>query len=140
MDESLRGTREGSSDCAFCNRIALGDILIGDQLAVALCDAFPVSPGHVLVAPRRHEADFFSLADEERAAMFDILLQMQRRLASERQPDGYNVGLNIGQAAGQTVPHAHIHLIPRYVGDHPDPRGGVRWVIPEKAAYWRRDG
>lgn len=104
--------------------------------AIAFRDAYPVSPGHSLVVPVRHVASLFDTTPEERAAMFDLLEVAKQQLRSEFSPSGYNIGINDGAAAGQTVSHLHVHLIPRYAGDRPDPRGGVRWVIPEKADYW----
>jgi diadenosine tetraphosphate (Ap4A) HIT family hydrolase len=106
------------------------------DLAVAFPDAFPVSPGHTLIVPRRHEADYFALTAAEQTAMWALTGEVRRRIEVEHQPQGYNIGLNVGTAAGQTVPHAHLHVIPRYVGDVPDPRGGIRWVFPAKAVYW----
>ncbi len=99
-------------------------------------DAYPISPGHTLVIPRRHIASFFELETEERDGLMDLLTQAKTALDSELRPDGYNIGINDGKDAGQTIAHLHIHLIPRYRGDQPDPRGGVRWLFPEKARYW----
>ena len=124
--------------CPFCTLISLGKVLRDGGLALAVYDAFPVSPGHVLVLPRRHEPDFFSLGEDEQAAILKLVGELQSLLVSEQHPDGFNVGINVGAAAGQTVEHAHLHLIPRYKGDVADPRGGVRWIIPEKAEYWKR--
>lgn len=90
----------------------------------------------MLVIPRRHVASFFGITNEERLSMLRLLDEARGQLANEFQPDGWNVGINDGPAAGQTVLHLHIHLIPRYAGDLLDPRGGVRWVLPEKAKYW----
>ena len=104
--------------------------------AVALLDGFPVSPGHTLVVPRRHQGSLFDLPPEEQEDIWALVGLVRERLRFEHQVDGFNVGLNDGPAAGQTVLHAHVHVIPRYEGDLPDPRGGVRWVIPEKADYW----
>lgn len=86
--------------------------------------------------PRRHVLSLFDTSEVERANLFSLLDRAKQVLHAEFNPDGYNVGINDGAAAGQTVPHLHIHLIPRYFGDLPDPRGGVRWVIPGKADYW----
>jgi diadenosine tetraphosphate (Ap4A) HIT family hydrolase len=128
------------SDCPYCLRIATGDGVVAEnELAVALADGYPVSTGHTLVVPRRHEADYFHLSEEEQIAILRLLRQMHERLLKESQPDAFNVGVNAGSAAGQTIGHAHLHLIPRYQGDVPDPRGGVRWVIPAKARYWVDD-
>jgi diadenosine tetraphosphate (Ap4A) HIT family hydrolase len=103
---------------------------------VGFLAGFPVSPGHVLIVPRRHEADFFSLSPPEQAAMVALVEPVRRRLDDEFKPDAYNLGANIGGAAGQTIHHAHLHVIPRYAGDVEEPRGGVRWVLPETARYW----
>lgn len=110
--------------------------MVGNTKALMIRDGFPLSPGHTLILPRRHVGSFFEVEPEERDALLALLEEAKRRLDKEFRPDSYNIGINDGLAAGQTVPHLHIHLIPRYVGDQPDPRGGVRWVIPEKAKYW----
>ena len=99
-------------------------------------DGFPVSKGHTLLIPKRHVGSFFEITDEERADLLALLNKAKVVIQEEFNPDGYNIGINDGPAAGQTVPHLHIHLIPRYKGDRYDPRGGVRWIIPEKADYW----
>jgi diadenosine tetraphosphate (Ap4A) HIT family hydrolase len=99
-------------------------------------DAYPVSPGHFLIISRRHVGSFFELSEDERTCMLRLLDQAKAQLQGSPGPQGYNIGINDGPAAGQTVPHLHIHLIPRYAGDVPDPRGRVRWVIAEKAKYW----
>jgi diadenosine tetraphosphate (Ap4A) HIT family hydrolase len=126
------------SPCPFCQRLALRDLLAENEHAVAFKDAFPVSDGHSLIVPRRHVSNLFDLSEVERAAVWSLLPVLKQRLDARHAPAGYNVGVNIGEAAGQTVGHAHVHLIPRFPGDVSDPRGGVRWVIPERAAYWRR--
>jgi len=124
--------------CLFC-AIPREHILIDGPIAVAARDSYPVSKGHTLIIPRRHVASFFETTEEERHAMLKLLDEVKALLDSEHKPDGYNIGINNGPAAGQTVMHLHMHLIPRYAGDRPDPRGGVRWVIPEKAAYWSKE-
>jgi len=124
--------------CPFCSLPADRPILANDY-AVAIRDGFPVSPGHTLIIPRRHVGSFFEVSDEERADLVRLLAQVRDGLEREFRPAGYNIGINDGAAAGQTVPHLHIHLIPRYAGDRDDPRGGVRWVLPDKAAYWNKD-
>lgn len=106
------------------------------DLAVALWDEFPVSPGHALVIPRRHVASWFDATREERLAILDSIDVAKSAVERERRPDGWNIGINVGAAAGQTVFHLHVHLIPRYDGDVPDPRGGIRHVLPERADYW----
>ena len=121
--------------CAFC-QLPPERIASGNELGLIVRDAYPVSPGHTLIIPRRHIGSFFELTPDERNALLALLDEAQASLHRRYQPQGYNIGINDGPAAGQTVPHLHIHLIPRYSGDLPDPRGGVRWVIPEKARYW----
>ena len=106
-----------------------------NDLAVAVRDIYPVSPGHTLIIPRRVISDVFDLTDKEMQACWKLLVSERARLDAEFEPDGYNIGINAGATAGQTVGHVHIHLIPRYAGDHPKPRGGVRAVIPGKADY-----
>jgi diadenosine tetraphosphate (Ap4A) HIT family hydrolase len=123
--------------CLFC-RVPAEQILIERPLALAARDSYPVSKGHTLIIPRRHVASFFETTEEERLAMMKLLDEARTLLDREHRPDGYNIGVNSGAAAGQTVMHVHMHLIPRYAGDRPDPRGGVRWVLPEKAAYWEQ--
>jgi diadenosine tetraphosphate (Ap4A) HIT family hydrolase len=125
------------STCPFCARIASGDLALGNQLAAAFPDGFPVSPGHGLVVPRRHVSDYFDLRPEERAAVWALVGELKAKLDLDRSPAGYNVGINVGPAGGQTVWHAHVHLIPRYRGDVEDPRGGVRWVVRARAPHWK---
>jgi diadenosine tetraphosphate (Ap4A) HIT family hydrolase len=107
------------------------------KLALALTDGFPVSEGHALVVPRRHVASLCDLEAEEQAAIWAMVAEVRADITERLRPDGFNIGLNDGRAAGQTVMHAHVHVIPRFDGDVPDPRGGIRWVVPAKAAYWR---
>ncbi len=126
--------------CVFCDRVASGDVMVANELAAAFHDAFPLSPGHTLVVPRRHEADYFALTVEELAAMWRLVGLARERLQREQTPDGWNLGVNVGAAGGQTVGHAHIHLIPRHAGDVDDPRGGIRWIIPARVAYWEQGG
>jgi len=121
--------------CPFCDAEAERRSVARTSLAFALRDRYPVSLGHTLIIPVRHVADFFALTAEERDACLSLLDEMKAALDREFSPDGYNVGINVGAAAGQTVPHVHFHLIPRYAGDLPDPRGGVRGVIPERQKY-----
>lgn len=113
-------------------------IVAGNDLAFAVRDAFPVSPGHTIIIPRRHVASFFEVTDDERTVMLLLLDQAKEELDVRFHPSGYNIGINDGADAGQTVPHLHIHLIPRYPGDRVDPRGGVRWILPDKADYWTK--
>jgi diadenosine tetraphosphate (Ap4A) HIT family hydrolase len=125
-----------SGACPLCRALEQATAPAHNDLAVVLPDRYPVSPGHHLVVPRRHEADYFRLTDLEVQAMWALLSIAKHQLDQQFAPDGYNVGINVGEAAGQTIGHVHMHLIPRYAGDRPDPRGGVRWVLPERAAYW----
>jgi diadenosine tetraphosphate (Ap4A) HIT family hydrolase len=125
------------TECPFCKRLRRHEMLIASrERAVAFPDAFPVNPGHCLVIPRRHEADFFALSREEQEDIWDIVWELRELLEAEHDTKSFNVGINAGELAGQTVPHAHVHVIPRYAGDVPDPRGGIRWLIPERAPYW----
>lgn len=111
------------------------EIICETATCVAFFDGYPVSPGHALIVPKRHVSSYFDLTDHEREAM-NVMLQYVKRVVDERfHPDGYNIGINVGQAAGQSVYHCHMHLIPRYAGDVENPKGGVRGVIPEKQKY-----
>lgn len=121
--------------CPFCE-LPKERIILSNSLGMVIRDGYPISPGHTLVIPQRHIGSFFELEPEERNSLFSLLEESKRVLDKEFQPDGYNIGINDGPSAGQTVPHLHIHLIPRYSGDQADPRGGIRWIIPEKAKYW----
>ena len=121
--------------CPFCP-IKDREILAEHPLAAAITDSFPLTQGHTLIVPRRHVASFFELTTNERLAMLSLLDQAKATLDTKYSPSGFNIGVNDGTAAGQTVMHVHIHLIPRYKGDADDPRGGVRWIFPRKAEYW----
>ena len=117
----------------------VSDHLVSNDLAFALRDIYPVSPGHALVVPRRMIATWFEATAQEQGAIFALVDEVKRLLdSSELRPDGYNVGFNAGEAAGQTVMHLHVHVIPRFRGDMDDPRGGVRLVIPSKGNYITR--
>jgi diadenosine tetraphosphate (Ap4A) HIT family hydrolase len=122
--------------CPFCN-LPLERISVANAFAIAIRDSFPVSPGHTLIIPKRHVATFFETTTEERLAIFELLDKAKLALDAELHPAAYNIGVNDGAAAGQTIPHLHFHLIPRYANDIADPRGGVRWIFPEKAKYWK---
>lgn len=126
-----------SPECIFC-AASHPNILLEHPLAVVRRDGYPVSKGHCLIIPRRHVASFFECTREERVAMLELLDEAKAMIDRDHAPSGYNIGINDGTAAGQTVMHVHMHLIPRYAGDLADPRGGVRWVMPDKAAYWRK--
>ena len=103
--------------------------------AYAIFDKFPVSNGHTLIIPKKHCSDYFELSLKEQSACWFMLNKAKEILTKEFSPDGFNVGININEVAGQTVSHVHIHLIPRFKGDVKEPRGGVRGVIPEKKDY-----
>ena len=124
-----------SKSCPFCS-MDISRVLISNQFAIATPDAFPVSEGHTLIIPRRHISSIFEATEEELAHIFKLVAQTRELLNEQFQPQGLNIGINDGVAAGQTVMHLHIHLIPRYKGDQSDPRGGVRWIFPDKAKYW----
>ena len=122
-------------NCPFCT-LPESRIVDSNAFGVVIRDAYPVSPGHTLVIPRRHVGSFFEITEAERSGLLDLLSNAKNMVQADLAPTGYNIGINDGASAGQTVPHLHIHLIPRYTGDLPDPRGGVRWVLPAKAKYW----
>ena len=131
--------------CPFCEIASDSKhdrILNQNENAFAIRDGYPVTNGHTLIIPKRHVSSFFELAASERQSMAELLDEAQHSLDAQYQPAGYNIGINDGSAAGQTVPHCHMHLIPRYDEDNKergaDPRGGVRWVVPEKADYWSK--
>lgn len=124
-----------SRGCPFCNVDNVRELL-GRSLALAMLDAFPVNPGHILVVPRRHIPSWFDATDAERTEMLTLLDESRIWVQLRHAPVAFNIGINDGAAAGQTIQHVHIHLIPRYTGDVLDPRGGVRWVLPERADYW----
>jgi ATP adenylyltransferase len=121
------------AECIFCR--PQREILVENAWAIAVYDSYPVSPGHALVLPRHHAVTLWDLEPEDYEGCFRLVRELQPVLAARHAPDGFNVGVNCGEAAGQSVWHAHIHVIPRYRGDNPNPRGGVRNVIPRKAAY-----
>ncbi len=123
-------------DCPFCT-IAPEKMVAQDSLTFTVRDTLPLSPGHTLILPKRHIASIFEATKEEVAALWEAIQQARRGLIREFSPDGFNIGINDGLASGQTILHLHIHLIPRYKGDMPDPRGGIRWIFPEKAKYWK---
>ena len=121
-----------NNPCRFCSP---REVTRRNELAYCERDRFPASPGHSLVMPLRHCANFFDLTSEEVSACMELLAQERAAIDEEFGPDGYNVGVNVNTAGGQSIFHVHIHLIPRYAGDSPNPKGGVRQVIPGKAHY-----
>ena len=123
------------TSCPFCS-LPENRVIQRNAVGVVVRDAYPVSPGHTLLIPSRHAGSFFELTTEERVGLLLLMDSAKQRLNDEFSPAAYNIGINDGLAAGQTIAHMHLHLIPRYQGDVSDPRGGVRWVLPEKAKYW----
>jgi diadenosine tetraphosphate (Ap4A) HIT family hydrolase len=120
--------------CPFCNPSA-DEIVAKNDLCYARWDRYPVSKGHLLVIPFRHIPDFFLMTPEERVAVLALVTECKEVIEENFCPGGYNIGFNVGVAAGQTVMHCHCHVIPRYVGDVKEPRGGVRGVVPGKRGY-----
>ena len=120
--------------CPFCSPLSENVVLVND-FCFARWDNYPVNEGHMLIIPHRHIADYFDANEEEKKALWGLVDQAKLFLDNQLSPQGYNIGVNVGEVAGQTVSHLHIHLIPRYAGDMPDPKGGVRGVIPEKQKY-----
>lgn len=123
-----------SRSCPFCD-ISSGAVLDSDELCVAIRDRYPVARGHTLLIPKRHVESYFDLAGEELLSLQRLLERAKNVLDDEVHPDGYNIGANVGEAAGQTVWHVHLHLIPRFAGDMEDPRGGIRHCIPRMGHY-----
>ena len=127
------------NDCPFCQKLDAKPIFplpegrenAENQTAWAKWDNYPASPGHLLVLPKRHVPSWFALSAQEQIDILDLVDECQKMLSREFEPQGYNVGFNDGKAAGQTINHFHMHLIPRFEGDTPNPRGGVRGCIPE---------
>ena len=127
--------RDPNNPCLFCTDPK--GTTLQNELAYSARDSYAVSPGHTVVIPKRHVASFFDLTPEEIAACMALITEERKLLDEEFKPDGYNIGVNIGPAAGQSIYHVHIHIIPRYKGDVENPQGGVRHVIPKNAHYTR---
>lgn len=123
-------------DCPFCKKVSAGSYKKELGKVVAFADIYPVTPGHMLIIPRRHTPDYFDMTPEEHRDMMQMILALKEQMCAEN-PDitGFNIGVNCGTSAGQTVFHAHTHLIPRRDGDTEHPRGGVRGIIPHKQSY-----
>jgi diadenosine tetraphosphate (Ap4A) HIT family hydrolase len=120
--------------CPFCKPFA-DDIVAKNDLCYARWDRYPVAKGHLLVMPFSHAPDYFSLTPDEKKAMLDLIDDCLEVIIENFHPDGYNIGMNIGEAAGQTIKHCHCHIIPRYKGDVDRPRGGVRGVVSGRRGY-----
>ena len=127
--------RKEGETCYFCKLSRRVEIICETATCVAFYDGYPVSPGHALIIPKRHVANYFDLTNHEREAMNVVLQYVKQKIDERFHPDGYNIGINVNEAAGQSVFHCHMHLIPRYKGDVPNPKGGVRGVIPSKQSY-----
>ena len=125
------------TECPFCC-LDESRQLFSNDFVISIADTFPVTRGHCLIIPKRHFTSLFEATEEERSALWDLVEQTRQYLIAEYAPDGFNIGVNDGPAAGQTVMHLHIHMIPRYLGDSDDPRAGMRWIMPDKAPYWKK--
>lgn len=122
--------------CLFCDKIInKSNILYENEFVVAISDGYPVSKGHTLIIPKRHIKTYFDATIDEKCAIDAAIMTLKQRIDEMYSPDGYNIGVNNGEASGQSIMHLHVHLIPRYYGDCKNPRGGVRGVIPEKQSY-----
>jgi diadenosine tetraphosphate (Ap4A) HIT family hydrolase len=122
-------------DCPFCNPDPEREIIVESATSYAMLDKYPVNEGHALIIPKKHCSDYFDLTFKEQSACWFILNTVKEIIQSKFNPDGFNIGVNINETAGQTISHVHIHLIPRYNGDVENPKGGVRGVIPTKRSY-----
>jgi diadenosine tetraphosphate (Ap4A) HIT family hydrolase len=129
------GNLKSDLNCIFCNTDFVREIIAESAIAYAIYDKFPVNDGHVLIIPKRHCSNYFDLTFKEQVECILMLNKVKDIVSAKFNPSGYNVGINVGEKAGQTVHHVHIHLIPRYKGDVEDPRGGIRGVIPNKQKY-----
>lgn len=128
-------SRKENSNCPFCNPDSDRELILESATAFSIYDKFPVNNGHALIIPKIHCADYFNLSFKQQSACWFMLGKVKTIIEKKYNPDGFNVGVNVNTNAGQTVPHVHIHLIPRYKGDVNNPTGGVRNVIPEKGDY-----
>ena len=124
-----------SNNCIFC-KLRDERVIYECEHTKAFIDTYPASPGHTLIIPKRHFATYFEATKDEIEAIGEALKAAKKILDKEFSPDAYNIGVNNGEAAGQSVMHLHVHLIPRYKGDVEDPKGGVRWILKDKANYW----
>jgi len=124
------------SECPFC--VTGERKWIENDAAIAFPDAYPLAEGHTLVVPRVHVSSLYELNMEQQSSVWELVAEVRQRLLVGLKPDAFNIGVNDGLAAGQTVDHAHVHVIPRWKGDVADPRGGIRWILDHKAAYWSK--
>lgn len=132
---SEASTLAADEECRFCINKPGRRIMIEGQYGFAAYDRHPASEGHFLVIPYRHFPDYFDISDEEREELWRLVVEGKKIVDEKYHPDGYNIGINVGKWAGQSIPHLHIHVIPRYQGDVENPKGGVRGVIPAKKLY-----
>jgi len=135
VEEIKEKKRDPNNPCLFCTDPQ--GVSLDSELAYSARDTYGVSPGHTLVIPKRHVASFFELTPEEVADCMKLINEEKKNIDEQFSPNGYNIGVNIGSAAGQSIFHVHIHIIPRYEGDVENPQGGVRHVIAKKAHYKR---
>jgi diadenosine tetraphosphate (Ap4A) HIT family hydrolase len=132
---------QSNKACPFCTlqtESSHRKLLLENDTGFVIPDGYPITNGHTLIIPKRHVSSFFEITPQERQDLFDLVDQAKIQLDQEFKPASYNIGINDGEAAGQTIAHLHIHLIPRYNEPDKDPRGGVRWLVPEKADYWSK--
>jgi len=123
--------------CLFCDRnnTERHKIIVENELFYAREDNFAVSKGHTEVVPKKHVESFFDFTDEEAVQLFDLIKKTKNIISKKYKPDGFNIGINEGEAAGRSIHHLHVHIIPRYIGDIENPRGGIRHIIPGKGNY-----
>lgn len=125
-----------TGSCPFCSPEKDREVVTESATVYAMLDKYPISPGHTLIIPKIHLADYFELSDKMKIACWLVTDRVKKILSQQFQPDGFNIGINVGKMAGQTIPHVHIHLIPRYTGDMENPAGGIRHIIPSKGYYF----
>ena len=135
FNQRKQNIKSTSINCPFCHLTSKVELLSESATTVAFFDGYPVSPGHTLIIPKRHVANYFDLTETEQNSLWNMVNHCKEILTSRFHPDGFNVGINVGETAGQSVFHVHIHLIPRYKGDVENPKGGVRGVIPRNQKY-----
>ena len=123
------------NNCRFCLTEPSPRLMFEGEYGFAVWDFHPVSDGHFLVIPNRHFADYFDITSEEREDLWSLVAKGKTIVDEKHNPDGYNIGINVGKWAGQSIHHLHIHVIPRYKGDVENPKGGVRGVVPAKRHY-----
>lgn len=128
-------SQSNSEDCPFCKLDSESRFITESATAFAIFDKYPVSDGHSLIIPKHHVSDYFDLTSREQSALWLMINRVKKKIDDKSKVMGFNIGVNVGQIAGQTVDHVHIHLIPRYTGDVEDPTGGVRNIIPGKGPY-----